>query len=777
MSTIYSYDLNGKKLSFANWVSNLSPEETPFCSMTKKEKVNQTMFQWQTDYLRPSGVNAKVEGHSAAVDTLRSTTVHNNYTQILRKVIKVSDTADSIASYGRGEELFYQTEKAGKELKRDLEWAFLNNLESKIGSNGEARETAGFKALAAGVDSADPATGAVTHTEYTGAEPTEHDLTGMMYNLYLTGSQANTIMYHPNYAAFFSSLQEAKEVSGALPSSHRVRLFENVDKLDVHVDEILSPWCQRFKLVPNRFMPKDAIYFFNPKDFTQMVLREPKRMNMTKTGSSEKVLIEMEAGLKLDNPHMVGVLKKSDSTGRNKRIILKNKMINEQTDFSVVTVPLGASLIGKATIQVLTTKPPADDAHVDLVVYKDGKVILREENVEIKDKHELEVTFVIKSSFEETDVGHYKIVAYSKSYYDEDFEFDVIVDRSSSVLCEAEDFIESVTASGLNLSESDASLTVSEHSDTTFVVKVRDTAYEGLASLVKSGRDGSVTMVGTQPLFHGGTTFTLKDLKAEDAGEYAVAVSHNGCVQRANILNLNIQQASVRYPFKPGTIFIDGMKLEKGASRVKTVVENPGDEIDISYELFDEFAGENVELVTSFWSSSVNTHKGTAGVNAYKVAMGPARKSRYFLRIQKEGKTYLSPSFSVRVLTAETEEFVTNLFSMKYSYAGGSSLNKDDRVVLVESSQLTRADSAFFAVSEKNLTGEGSVYTIVDTANPNHKFTLTETKSDPAGSKYTYRYFGIPKIRLADSGRYTLRATKGNKVQDSKSFTMSFIKP
>ena len=39
-TTLVSYDLNGKKLSFANWISNLSPTETPFVSMTGKEAIN-----------------------------------------------------------------------------------------------------------------------------------------------------------------------------------------------------------------------------------------------------------------------------------------------------------------------------------------------------------------------------------------------------------------------------------------------------------------------------------------------------------------------------------------------------------------------------------------------------------------------------------------------------------------------------------------------------------------------------------------------------------------
>ena len=39
MATLVSYDLTGKQLSFANWISNLPPTDTPFVSMTGKESI------------------------------------------------------------------------------------------------------------------------------------------------------------------------------------------------------------------------------------------------------------------------------------------------------------------------------------------------------------------------------------------------------------------------------------------------------------------------------------------------------------------------------------------------------------------------------------------------------------------------------------------------------------------------------------------------------------------------------------------------------------------
>ncbi|MGL5012705.1 MAG: SU10 major capsid protein [Bacteroidales bacterium] len=303
MATLNSYDLNGKKLSFANWISNLSPVDVPFTSMTGKESIQQTLFQWQTDSLAKASKNAIVEGDKATEDNMHSTLVKTNVTQILRKVVKVSDTADALANYGRGKELQYQMEKAGKEIKRDLEHAFLNNEGSVQGDSDTARSTAGFHALVAGLNQTDPSTGAVVHNgTKTVNSLTEEDIFGMTYNLYLSGSDANIIMFHPKWASVFSGLQEK-----AAPGN-RQRIFENTPKFSVYVATLVDPLGREYKLVPNRWMPETKIYFFNPSDWTQMVLRAPQRTKLAKDGSYEKWMIEMEVGLRHRNPYASGVL-------------------------------------------------------------------------------------------------------------------------------------------------------------------------------------------------------------------------------------------------------------------------------------------------------------------------------------------------------------------------------------------------------------------------------------------------------------------------------------
>ncbi|MGL5013933.1 MAG: SU10 major capsid protein [Bacteroidales bacterium] len=306
-----SYDLRGEKLSFADWVSNISPTETPFVSMTGKEAISQTLFQWQTDVIPAvKATNAEIEGAIAAPEKPEGTKVLKNWTQIFRRAAAVSDTANVVAYYGRQKEIGYQMEKAGAELKRDMEVALLTQGTGNVATSGGGGKTSGFIGQCGNVDTAQAETGAVTYFN-TAANNTleEKDIFKMTYNLYLANSKANVIMFHPKYAEVFSGLIEQNTANAAL-HGNRMKMFSAMDDTyNTEVDTIIDPLGQRFALVPNRFMPANVVYFFNPSDWTQMVLRAPKKIQLAKVGSSEEWVIETELGLRHRNEHASGVLK------------------------------------------------------------------------------------------------------------------------------------------------------------------------------------------------------------------------------------------------------------------------------------------------------------------------------------------------------------------------------------------------------------------------------------------------------------------------------------
>lgn len=307
----YSYELNGEKLSFANWISMISPDDAPFTAMTGKEAINETVTSWQTDVLAPVNTTAVLEGSDLSDDdiSMGPTTTNFNYTQIFRRGVSVSDTANVVATYGRGREIQYQMEKAGKALKRDIETVLLAKESVKAagsstgGTDGKgiARTMDGFYNLVNAVGATDGDTGAIVHKSYAteGGLPDEASLFDLTAQLYTAGSDADIIMIPPAFAGSIAGLQEDADT--------RVRIFENTKQFIKQVNTITDPLGQTYKVIVNRWMPADCIYFFNASDFTQMVLRAPKRIELAKTGSAQNWMIEAELSLRLRNPSAAGI--------------------------------------------------------------------------------------------------------------------------------------------------------------------------------------------------------------------------------------------------------------------------------------------------------------------------------------------------------------------------------------------------------------------------------------------------------------------------------------
>ncbi len=90
-------------------------------------------------------VISHVEGDDASFATLAATTVLGNYTQISRKTVQISNTYDVVRKYGRKSEVAYQLMKAGKEMKRDMEYALVRNQASSAGGAATARTSAGIE--------------------------------------------------------------------------------------------------------------------------------------------------------------------------------------------------------------------------------------------------------------------------------------------------------------------------------------------------------------------------------------------------------------------------------------------------------------------------------------------------------------------------------------------------------------------------------------------------------------------------------------------------------
>jgi len=288
-----TYDQVGIKEDISDIISNISPTTTPFQSSIKTENVHNVLFQWQEDALATVGVNAAVEGADAVNNTLVPTVMRSNYTQILTKTVQVSNTADTVSTYGRAKELAYQLSKKAAELKRELEYTLIGHqADAAVGNSTTARNMGSVWGKgASGVQTID-ASSTVDHTA-TPVALAENDVLTANQNLYQNGGEATIFMIKP---------ADSLIVAGFTAAAGRYRTFDGAsDKTVVNaVDLYVSPFGQQ-KVVINRFMKSSCALLYNPVYWKLATLRPWTRIPLAVTGDGHREQIVGEFSLKHTN--------------------------------------------------------------------------------------------------------------------------------------------------------------------------------------------------------------------------------------------------------------------------------------------------------------------------------------------------------------------------------------------------------------------------------------------------------------------------------------------
>ena len=284
MATFSTYDQVGLKEDVSDIISDISPTKTPFLSLIGNEKCTARFFEWQEDELAAPRDNAQIEGFTAADATLAATTLRTNYTQIFEKTIKITATSDAVSAYGRAKETAYQLTKAAKELKRDVERAYVGVNQAAVAGNASstARRTASARAqMAAGqlIDGGAP------------AALSEATLLTAGQAAYTAGGEPDILMIKP---------ADALIVAGFTAASGRQRDFGNEKKLVNVVDLYVSPYGE-YKVVLNRWIMSSTALLFDPSMWSNVTLRPWTRETLAKTGDATSIMMVGEMGLKHKN--------------------------------------------------------------------------------------------------------------------------------------------------------------------------------------------------------------------------------------------------------------------------------------------------------------------------------------------------------------------------------------------------------------------------------------------------------------------------------------------
>jgi hypothetical protein len=288
MATYTSYDQVGKAEDVSDIISDISPTDTPMVSLIKPQKVSARVYEYQTDSLAAASSNAAVEGADPSMATLTATTMITGNTQILTKAFQVSATADAIKTYGRAKETAYQLGRALKEIKRDLEYAYVGASNAGVaGNSSTARE----------MDSADQLIDAATTTAGGTAALTEAMLLSTGEAVFNEGGDASVFMIKP---------ADAQIVAGFTGASGRYRNFNDGAKTLVNViDLYVSPYGE-YKVVLNRHQMSTHAFLLDPTMWRSAVLRPFSRTLLAKSGDSDKHFVVGEYGLMHLNPKASG---------------------------------------------------------------------------------------------------------------------------------------------------------------------------------------------------------------------------------------------------------------------------------------------------------------------------------------------------------------------------------------------------------------------------------------------------------------------------------------
>lgn len=296
MATYTTYDTVGIKEDISDFISRLTPTKTPFQTMIGADKTKNRQFQWMEDSLRAVQVNAKVEGFTASDATLTPPTLRSNYTQIMEKTIKVSATEDAVDQYGRAKETAYQLVKAGEEVKRDKEHAYIGLAQAATA--GDSSSTARLTASASSLITT------ATNRYYMGAGTplggssgtaaalTETALLGIAQACYNQGTDPTVFMIKP---------ADSLIVAGFTGASGRSRTFNDGSKTVTNaVNLYVSPFGE-YKVVLNRFLKTDHAWLIEPGMWQEVTLRSWTREPLAKTGDASVNMIVGEFGLKHKN--------------------------------------------------------------------------------------------------------------------------------------------------------------------------------------------------------------------------------------------------------------------------------------------------------------------------------------------------------------------------------------------------------------------------------------------------------------------------------------------
>lgn len=291
-----SYTLSGgagvgrhNREDLSDFITNISPTETPFLSGIGRVKATAVTHEWLTHSLAAASAgNVVVEGNEASLITPTTLTRVTNSCQINQKSVAVSGTQDAVNKAGMGKELAYRVILHGKEIKRDLETALLQNTQAVTGNTTTARQLNGVDGFV------------TTNTDSTTVALTVANINSLLEDCWDEGGDPDVLMGNGTTKRLISAL------AGASSTAYQWNMEADQKRFATSVDI----WDGDFgvqRIVPNRFDGTLTIKMLQMEYWKLAELRPMEIVTLSKTGDTEKRMLQCEATLECRAENANGV--------------------------------------------------------------------------------------------------------------------------------------------------------------------------------------------------------------------------------------------------------------------------------------------------------------------------------------------------------------------------------------------------------------------------------------------------------------------------------------
>lgn len=283
-----TYKAAGNREDLTDLITNISPTETPFLSMSDRgPRAAAVLHEWQTDALKSAERVAREEGDDANFKEITATTRLNNYCQIIDNNFLISETQEAVTHAGRGSEIEYQTSKAMKELANDIEYALIvNSAAASAGASGTARVLKGLRGWV--VTNSNTASAASATRSFTATL-----LDGGIEDAWLAGGRPDTLLMGTSAKLLTTNTTNFPGMTRNIQAKDG----EYRNFVDVYQGAIGGSLKVVVSVTMSNASMGNQVYGLEMSKWRTSWLRDTKRTELAKTGDGRKFKITAELTL------------------------------------------------------------------------------------------------------------------------------------------------------------------------------------------------------------------------------------------------------------------------------------------------------------------------------------------------------------------------------------------------------------------------------------------------------------------------------------------------